>query len=590
MFRNAPAFYKGVNLVQPCVCHLHPGLPRLQSPDGRAHIFAPQDTWPWPAELDHLRLLPSHTVLEPDRRALQRSCRIVLQNIGKRLSLNIPTVFMDEQVDVMVSALLSQLRISKLDFIPTSAETVRQVTGIVKGLIVDDFQKTKHTLVAECPRRAQLLTLRLFGADGSDARFSYTEGLDSGVVMDLVSRIQGLRAELQPGRLSRKSDWKMASASAPNKKRSKPDDRRPIVDRSRWPTNSIDVPAARALDWVSGHFLPGHLHVDLQRTDAFTPLVAALNEYIAQPCTAGMVAGDISSCFTNIKHEYVRAAWAFYKSVLQDRAPCISAPKRHRRGSVRLGEVSKFIAASFVTFHLDDLEAVILHHLRSGWFLLGSLLGREIEGLPMGSALAGALTRMVLIFFDILHRAAQPVQPPNLGRSYIIRVRSYDIYILEARYVDDCITLWRGPHGMPEDAVEAVRRTLWARWLDRYPLPIEMNMSGTFVGVAISLSGMGSFTLRPSLLPEASLYEIRDHPLFMDYCSYVSLNIKRSIVLGIAARIDAHTLPLGDKPLALGVVLDRLVREGGFPLHRVRAWLSGCGVSRWPWLESATGI
>ena len=29
------------------MCHLHPSLPRYPSPDGRAHIFAPQETWPW---------------------------------------------------------------------------------------------------------------------------------------------------------------------------------------------------------------------------------------------------------------------------------------------------------------------------------------------------------------------------------------------------------------------------------------------------------------------------------------------------------------------------------------------------------------
>ena len=146
LFRNAPTFYKGVALVQPCLCHLHPELPRLPSPDGRAHIFAPQETWLWPADLEFLRLLPSHTVLEPSSHVLQRACRQALQHIVKRLSMHVADDFMDVQVETMASALFSQTRAAKLDFTPIRMETIERAKSIVQGLVVDVFQKTKHTL------------------------------------------------------------------------------------------------------------------------------------------------------------------------------------------------------------------------------------------------------------------------------------------------------------------------------------------------------------------------------------------------------------------------------------------------------------
>eukprot|EP00959_Pyramimonas_sp_CCMP1952_P169347 3537612-Pyramimonas_sp.AAC.1 len=65
----------------------------------------------------------------------------------------------------------------------------------------------------------------------------------------------------------------MAEASAPNKKVEKPDDRRPIVNRSRWPTACLDTPAARALDWLSSAFLPAHANIDINRTDAAIELI-----------------------------------------------------------------------------------------------------------------------------------------------------------------------------------------------------------------------------------------------------------------------------------------------------------------------------
>ena len=122
-------------------------------------------------------------------------------------------------------------------------------------------------------------------------------------VLQQISSIPGLRDELQPQRIGRSSRWAMASASAPNKKVEKPDDRRPIVDRSRWPTSVIDTPVARSLDWFSATIIPEHLHTDIQRTDRFPSLLTDFNDMEPNPCVSGKVGGDLKSCFTNIPQE-----------------------------------------------------------------------------------------------------------------------------------------------------------------------------------------------------------------------------------------------------------------------------------------------
>ena len=93
-----------------------------------------------------------------------------------------------------------------------------------------------------------------------------------------VASISNLREDLQPACWGGRRSWRMASASAPNKKQEKPDARRPIVDRSCWPTARLDSAVGRVLDWVSGHFLPAHMHIDIQRVDAVLPLLQQFNE------------------------------------------------------------------------------------------------------------------------------------------------------------------------------------------------------------------------------------------------------------------------------------------------------------------------
>ena len=447
----------------------------------------------------------------------------------------------------------------------------------MNGLVVEEFQKTNHILVAECSRRAQLLTLRLFGADGSDQRFEYYPGLGTEAVLASASDIANLRDELQPRRLGRPSTWRMASASAPNKKRSKPDDRRPIVDRSRWPTNSIDVPVARALDWISNDLLPAHLHTDIQRVDAFIHNVAVFNRAGPALGTGGKVGGDVASCFSSIKHTMVLAACFFFRKCLVSVGPCVSTPKRHRKGRVRPGPVPRYQQSLYVMLYASDIDSVIKHHLRSGWLSLGGRIGRGIDGLPMGSTLAGALTRMTLIFYDIVHRANVPRYLRSPNRISTLTIDGYTIAVMDIRYVDDCMSLWRGPPDIPFRAAQSISDFLRQRMAARYPLKIEDDLSDKFVGVTVVVSDICIFETTPSLVPAAAPYHAPDYPAFMAYRSFTSPTIKRAIVFNIVSRVASFTVPEAKRPEVLNIFLKRIVEEGGFPLGRVRAWIGQAG-------------
>ena len=122
----------------------------------------------------------------------------------------------------------------------------------------------------------------------------------------------------------------MVTASAPNKKRSQPDDRRPIVDRSRWPTACLDTPAARALDWITSNFLPSFAHIDLNRTDSVNPL---LDEF-CESGPASPVRGpgsDVKSHFTNIARALVQESWTFYRAACAGSVEAIRVGRSGKR-------------------------------------------------------------------------------------------------------------------------------------------------------------------------------------------------------------------------------------------------------------------
>ena len=87
--RNGPRYYRklGDQRAWKCICSSFPSLPRLPSPDGRLHVFAPQSSWAWPQDLEHLRFMPCHTSAMPSVTLLHRGCRRALDRILDRIGL-----------------------------------------------------------------------------------------------------------------------------------------------------------------------------------------------------------------------------------------------------------------------------------------------------------------------------------------------------------------------------------------------------------------------------------------------------------------------------------------------------------------------
>ncbi|CAJ1415051.1 unnamed protein product, partial [Effrenium voratum] len=187
------------------------------------------------------------------------------------------------------------------------------VTHVLRRVLrelLSKIQRTEHKDISPFLREAGILantkpaaTLRsCLRTDSWDwpphmehYRFRYHSQVAETAVLSQVGCIPGRPDHLQPPQLFPRRLWKMATASALNKKVSKPDDRRPLIDRSQWPTCRLDASASRAIDWLSAELIPSHVHLDIQRTDSVIPLVKAFNE--SPPHTpVQKVGSDLTSC------------------------------------------------------------------------------------------------------------------------------------------------------------------------------------------------------------------------------------------------------------------------------------------------------
>ena len=124
-----------------------------------------------------------------------------------------------------------------------------------------------------------------------------------------------------------------------------------------------------------------------------------------------------------------------------------------------------------------DFQCIIYHSLATAFFVLGTSIGKENDGLPMGSALGSALARVVLIYSDVVFHASlqqQPASWPSLrGRLRVEVVAGADVLILEMRYMDDYFALWKCLEIQPPSVCIAIESTLKAPCLEKSPLEVD---------------------------------------------------------------------------------------------------------------------
>ena len=139
------------------------------------------------------------------------------------------------------------------------------------------------------------------------------------------------------------------------------------------------------------------------------------------------------------------------------------------------------------------IEALIVHELCSGWFKFGVKNGRQTNGLPMGSQWGGALRRLGFVYCDICFYSSLHCRLPSgdytipptrqlppvseRGRITRLTILQAEVLILEVRYMDDYLSLWKGPSDLPVDHAKAINDILRDRAYQRYPLPLKRDRS-----------------------------------------------------------------------------------------------------------------
>eukprot|EP00959_Pyramimonas_sp_CCMP1952_P393057 8235811-Pyramimonas_sp.AAC.1 len=183
-------------------------------------------------------------------------------------------------------------------------------------------------------------------------------------------------------------------------------------------------------------------------------------------------------------HELIVRAWSFYRSTLQGSIQAIRVARRGRRAVSSAGAPPSRVHGQCMTITIDDIDVLIRHHLFTGFFMLGELVGMEVEGLAMGSPMGSALTRMALIFCDLTfyYSLHGPELPPlgYRGRVYETVILGHMVWLLEVRYMDDYLLLWKGPSYLNARDIGLLSSRLARRAGERYPLPLERDDSLTF--------------------------------------------------------------------------------------------------------------
>ena len=197
----------------------------------------------------------------------------------------------------------------------------------------------------------------------------------------------------------------------------------------------------------------------------------------------------------------------------------------------------------------------------------------------MGSGLGSALTKMVLLFLDVLHYM-QHIHPCMVdsslaGRCTLLQINSCQIILLEMRYMDDYCALWKFAESPSTVSFTEAQDRVNASLLDmlhlRYPLPLEEDTSLIFIGLELSLGHDGSVGIMPSCVEPPNYEGVFDFPGAMVYQSFAPESVKRSLVCGILSRIQRLTTPASLKPVALSRFCDMLKAQG-FPRNELRKW------------------
>ena len=161
----------------------------------------------------------------------------------------------------------------------------------------------------------------------------------------------------------------------------------------------LGLSGSRAVDWISKLFPPWHLHNDLDRTDQL------LREFVEKVLGGRIHIGgtDVDACFMNMPHDLMWAALRFARECIAaaDNFPSIAAPRKGLVGNCNSSFLASQVQGAVLMLEIAHIEALISHELAAGWVKFGIMIGRQQNGLPMGSQSCGALARLGLVYCDV---------------------------------------------------------------------------------------------------------------------------------------------------------------------------------------------
>ena len=285
-------------------------------PRVRGHVYAVNDSIPWPPHLQILADFPGRTSLPPSRHSLKKCLAESITSTLTRMRL--PEGDTSACVDSILEIWPSM---ENRDSVVTS-DMVRSARNFLGGLVVAGLQGRLNHFCASCPALERELAWELFQLPSGGRHYQYKRlsAAEQQVLLRQAAVVcdDDVPKSLQPRPPAPGHEWQFPRASS-NPKLKSGEKKRPPTARNEFPTSELDRTIGRYLDfavgvWVEACGLP----------DVRTPagVQRRLQEYqetsLHLPGSFCVVSEwGAANCFNTVPHAGTLQAWSALKAWLK---------------------------------------------------------------------------------------------------------------------------------------------------------------------------------------------------------------------------------------------------------------------------------
>ena len=204
---------------------------------------------------------------------------------------------------------------------------------------------------------------------------------------------------------------------------------RPITSYAAHPYKRLFNAAARGLNFILENCVAKHFN--LAKICNLKSVVEGINEKLSSSnFDYNCLTGDLANMYTSLDHSSIRAAihWVLFetsKTRFRDRG-MVSIPVSKADNDVHFGR-SVDSDGSRITLSYKEIVKIVDFDLSNSFFKIGSFLGKQTMGIPMGSPLSPALAVIVCAFYE--NRLYKMIE--NFG---------WNNTIVGTRYMDDILS------------------------------------------------------------------------------------------------------------------------------------------------------